>query len=92
MFSMQSSTKCTPKLEWQHLPHLQSPLSLLPYSKVTLRTMLSFKCQTQPYQVKCLVGVLETQQHVLQDRQSPLPHNGVQQLGEDLVEEKKKSK
>lgn len=42
----------------------------------------------QPYQVKCLVGVLEAQQHVLQDGQSPLPHNGVQQLGEDLVREK----
>lgn len=37
--------------------------------------------------MKCLVGVLEAQQHVLQDRQSPLPHDGVQQLGEDLVEE-----
>lgn len=52
--------------------------------------MLSSKCQTQPYQVKCLVGVLEAQQHVLQDRQSPLPHDGVQQLREDLVKEKKK--
>lgn len=49
--------------------------------------MPSTKCQTQPYQMKCLVGVLEAQQHVLQDRQSPLPHDGVQQLGEDLVEE-----
>lgn len=64
---------------------------LLPHSRVTLRTVASSQCQTQPYQVKCLVGVLEAQQHVLQDRQSPLPHNRVQQLGEDLVEEEKKA-
>lgn len=62
---------------------------MLPHGMVTVRVMPSSECWTQPYQVKCLVGVLEAQQHVLQDGQSPLSHNGVQQFGEDLVGEKK---
>lgn len=59
----------------------------LPPSHVVLqlRAMSSSKGWMHPYQVKCFMGVLEAQEHVLQDRQSPLPHNGVQQLGEDLV-------
>lgn len=60
-----------------------------PHGIITLRAMPSSGCRTQPYQVKCLVGVLEAQQHVLQDAQSPLSHDGVQQLGEDLVRDKK---
>lgn len=53
--------------------------------------MHSAKGWTHPYQVKRFVGVLEAQQHVLQDGQRSLSHDGVQQLGEDLVGRKKKA-
>lgn len=33
-----------------------------------------------------LMGVLESQEHVLEDRQSGSPDNGVQKLGENLKE------
>lgn len=39
-----------------------------------------------PYQVEGLVGVLESQEHVLEDRQSRSPDNGVQKLGKHLKE------
>lgn len=39
-----------------------------------------------PYQVEGLVGVLESQEHVLEDRQSGSPDNGVQKLGKHLKE------
>lgn len=52
--------------------------------------MHSAKGWTHPYQVKRFVGVLEAQQHVLQDGQRSLSHDGIQQLGEDLVGRKKK--
>lgn len=38
------------------------------------------------YQVEGFVGMLESQQHILEDRQGSSPDNGVQQLGEDLKE------
>lgn len=37
-----------------------------------------------PYQVEGLVGVLESQEHILEDREGGPPNNGVQQLREDL--------
>lgn len=39
-----------------------------------------------PYQVEGLVGVLEGQEHVLEDGQGGSPDNGVQKLGENLEE------
>lgn len=73
----------------QYLSTVGSLPPMWPHGMVTGRVMPSSKCQTQPYQVKCLVGVLEAQQHVLQDGQSPLSHDGVQQFGKDLVGEEK---
>lgn len=40
--------------------------------------------QWGPYQVEGLVGVLESQEHVLEDRQGGPPNDGVQELREDL--------
>lgn len=40
--------------------------------------------QQGPYQVESLVGMLEGQQHVLEDTEGSSPHDGVQQLREDL--------
>lgn len=40
--------------------------------------------ESAAYQVEGLVGVLESQEHVLEDRQSSPPNNGVQQLRENL--------
>lgn len=39
-----------------------------------------------PYQMEGLMGVLEGQEHVLEDRQGGSPDNGVQKLGENLEE------
>lgn len=40
--------------------------------------------ESATYQVEGLVGVLESQEHVLEDRQGGPSNNGVQQLREDL--------
>lgn len=40
--------------------------------------------QQGPYQVEGLMGVLESQEHVLEDTQGGSPHDGVQQLRENL--------
>lgn len=37
-----------------------------------------------PYQVEGLMGVLEGQEHVLEDGQGGAPDNGIQKLGENL--------
>ena len=37
-----------------------------------------------PYQVEGLMGVLEGQEHVLEDGQGSAPDNGIQKLGENL--------
>lgn len=42
------------------------------------------RSQETPYQMKRLRRVLETQQHVGEHAQRPLPHNGVQQSTENL--------
>lgn len=39
-----------------------------------------------PYQVEGLMGVLEGQEHVLEDRQGRSSDNGVQKLGKNLEE------
>lgn len=39
-----------------------------------------------PYQVEGLMGVLEGQKHVLEDRQGRSSDNGVQKLGKNLEE------
>lgn len=39
-----------------------------------------------PYQVEGFMGVLEGQEHVLEDRQGSSPDNGVQKLGKNLEE------